>query len=111
MGRSSGVVSARPFGGGRADAPDDPTEAALRSLEWAVIAARRAAELDRRRRLRAVEGGSAEQEQRARRDAERQRHAVRVVMARERRAGDVSRSLSVDLARLGDVSELRIVRL
>ena len=110
MDASSGVMSARPFGGGRADPPDDPTEAALRSLEWAVTAARHAAELDRRRRLRAVEVELAEHEQRARRDAERQQHAMRAALARERRTGDVRERPAVDLAGL-DVRDLRIVRL
>jgi len=109
-----GVLSARLLGGGWADTPDDPTEAALRSLEWAVIAAGRAAEVDRRRRLRdlAVEVEVAEQEQRARRDAERQARAVRVELARDRfaRAGGEQPRPTVDLAAV-DITTLRIERL
>ena len=92
----------------------DPSdeERAVRALEWAVIAARRSAEADRRRRLRALEGEIAEGELRARRDADRQRHEARVEMARRRFDGGGGRERpAVDLARLADVSELRIVPL
>jgi hypothetical protein len=102
---------------GQAGAPDDPDddepsgeEKAVRALEWRIEVARRSAELDRRRRLRAVEVEIAEQELRARRESDRRQHAVRAALARERRTGDVSRSPTVDLAGL-DVSQFRITRL
>ena len=99
---------------GQADAPDDPPggeEKALRAVEWRVEIARSStAEADRQRRLRAVEVELAEVEHRARRTAASREHAVRVGLARDRRTGDVSRSPTVDLARL-DLEAMRIVRL
>jgi hypothetical protein len=97
---------------GQADTPDPPSpeEAAIRATEWRIELARRAGELDRRRRLRAVELELAEQEHRARRDAASREHAVRVELARDRRISGGGERTTVDLTQL-DVRELRIVRL
>lgn len=111
--RSSGDVGLAVMARGQADAPDpSPEEAAVRSLEWTVIVTRRAAEADRRRRLRAVEVEVAEQEQRARRDVERRQRAVRVELARDRfaRAGGEQHPTVVDLAAV-DLASLHIRQL
>ncbi len=112
--RSSGLASVWATGSGhQTDAPEQsPEEAALRGLQWQVELANRTAQADRQRRLRALEVEVADQEQRARRDAERRQHTMRLGLARERLTRDSARLRpTVDLAQLGDVSELRIVAL
>ena len=108
-----GVLSARPFGGGQADAPDEPSdeERALRAVEWQIALARRDAQLDRRRRMRDLAAETADDELRARRDAERRQRAVRVELARSRGSSHAPRELpTVDLAAV-DITTLRIERL
>ena len=108
-----GVLSARLLGGGWADTPDDPSdeERALRAVEWQIALARRDAQLDRRRRMRDLAAETADDEVRARRDAERRQRAVRVELARSRGSAHAPRDLpTVDLAAV-DITSLRIERL
>ena len=102
---------------GQADAGathDDPSdeEKAVRALEWQVVLAQRAAEVDRQRRLQAVAVKIAEVEHRARRDAARHQRAVRLAQMRGRSARDTGtrERPTVDVARL-DLSNFRIERL
>lgn len=102
---------------GQADAGtthDDPSddEKALRALEWQVVLAQRAAEVDRQRRLRAFAAEIAEVEHRARRDAARHQRAVRLAQMRDRSARDTAthERPTVDLAAI-DLAAFRIVAL
>jgi len=105
-------VKGAPDAGGRLQEGDPPdADARLAAAEHQLAELRLRAELDRHRRLAALDQAIAETEHRERMQAEEQRRAMRAELARERFTHAAKRPLPALRLRRVDLADFRILPL